>query len=87
MNASQLAAALSADLRRVSYWIYGRQDHLVRPFLIRDQKMTEGIDRMIGRRTLQQQLALIQSEYRQERSRLRAADRALTVSRILWYLS
>lgn len=77
---NKLFANVSADLRRISYWIYDGRDNLADKFLSLDKEMLKGRDIKIGKSTLQKELKKITSgkEDRQKRS-----ERALTVSLLL----
>jgi len=75
-------AALSLDFRRISYWLYQGRFSLARQFLQNHQVLVKNINFRFGRSTFQKELKTILAK---EENHLRAAERALTCSRLLWY--
>lgn len=75
-----LFANISADLRRISYWIYDGRDYLADKFLFLDKQMLKSRDIKIGNSTLQEELNKIASG---DEDRLKRSERALTTSLLL----
>lgn len=72
--------AMSADLRRVSYWIYDGRKELANRFLRRCKQMGTELTIKIQNKNLTDQLAMIEND-----DRMHGAERALTISRIVWW--
>lgn len=77
---NQQLAALSTDLRRISYWLYRDQVKLAHQFLHSSQKTSLDINCSLGKSDLQTQLSILNSD---QEDRLHAAERALTTSLLL----
>lgn len=73
-------AALSADLWRISYWLATGSGSLAKKFIHRDIELYDSISMTLGKRNLQEELQKVKNL---EGGRLRAADRALTLSVLL----
>lgn len=79
---NQQLANLSADLRRISYWIYQGRLELAESFLERDKKICCDLNHSFGLSKVIAELNKISSL---KEERLKTAERALTLSRIIFY--
>jgi len=79
---NQQLANLSADLRRISYWIYQDRLELARQFLKQDLEKYKSLNCSIGVSDLKTELEIIENL---KETKLKTAERALTLSRIIFY--